>query len=222
MAANLITLVRILMAFSVILMFHGNFLWCVTAAVLTLVVIYLDSLDGIIARKLGIASEFGALFDITGDRIVEHLYWIFFATVGLVSLWVPIIFLSRSFLVDTLRAVAFSKAGKTPFGEKSMMRAGVTHFLTASRFSRGIYGVGKVIAFILLGSVLALSKAPQNALALLPAALPALLATITNVLVWIVVAMNLIRGIPVLIDGRGYLLENQTPKTVKNENLGSV
>lgn len=222
MAANLITLGRILMAFGVILMFHGNFFWCAAAAVLTLVVIYLDSLDGIVARRRGTTSEFGALFDITGDRIVEHIYWIFFATAGLVSLWVPIIFLSRSFLVDTLRAVAFSKAGKTPFGEKSMMRAGVTHFLTASRFSRGVYGAGKVIAFILLGTLFAISKAPKDMLEILPATFPTLLASITHVLVWIVVAMNLIRGVPVLIDGRGYLFEKHIYKAVENENLGSV
>ena len=74
MAANVITLGRIFLTFFVILLFQSGFYFRVSAIILTLVVISLDSLDGIVARKLGLASEFGALFDITGDRIVEHIY----------------------------------------------------------------------------------------------------------------------------------------------------
>ena len=137
MAANIITLGRILLSFVAILLFQGGFEWRITAVILTIFVIYLDSLDGIVARKLGVASDFGALFDITGDRIVEHVYWIFFTAMGMVSFWVPIIYVSRSFLVDTVRTVAFTKEGKTPFGEKSMMRSRITYLLSASRVSRG-------------------------------------------------------------------------------------
>lgn len=207
MAANLITLLRILMAFGVILMFQGGFVLSVAAVFTTALVIYLDSLDGIIARKLGIESDFGALFDISGDRIVEHVYWIFFAVMGLVSIWVPVIFLSRSFLVDAIRSVAYAREGKTPFGRKTMMRGRLTHFLAASRFSRGVYGGGKLTAFLLLGCCLTLARAPADIIQWLPANLPAMVELLTAVVVWTVVAMNLIRGIPVLIDGRRYLYE---------------
>ncbi len=204
MAANLITLLRILLAAAVILMFQGGFGLCVAAVLTTALVIYLDSLDGIIARKLGIESDFGALFDISGDRIVEHVYWIFFAVMGLVSIWVPVIFLSRSFLVDAIRSVAYAREGKTPFGRKTMMRGRLTHFLAASRFSRGVYGAGKVTAFLLLGGCLTLSRAPADLLHELPVHLPALLESLTTGVVWTVVVMNLIRGIPVLLEGRRY------------------
>jgi len=212
MAANIITLGRIVLTFFVIILFLGGFYFRITAVLLTVLVIYLDSLDGIVARKLGLASEFGALFDITGDRIVEHIYWIFFTSVGIVSFWVPIIFVCRSFLVDTLRSVAFAKEGKTPFGEKSMMRSSFTHFLTASRFSRAVYGAGKVLAFLLLGAILALNKKPdllsQNAFDQFK--------LFTQSIVWIVVAMNLIRGLPVLWDGRAYLFDKKFPRLLKD------
>ena len=113
MSANIITLTRVLLAMLTLVMFQMGFYFRVAALPLMIIVFYMDSLDGYVARKLGIASDFGALFDITGDRIVEHVYWIFFTAIGLVNFWVPIIFVSRSFLVDTVRSMAFSREGKT-------------------------------------------------------------------------------------------------------------
>ena len=158
MAANIITLGRIVLVFLVILLFQAGFYIRLIAVALTILVIWLDSLDGYVARKLGVASDFGALFDITGDRIVEHIYLIFYTAMGVVNFWVPVIFITRSFLVDTLRSVAFSREGKTPFGSKTMMKSKISTFLTASRFSRAVYGVSKVVAFILLGLILAFQK----------------------------------------------------------------
>ncbi|NOX37352.1 MAG: CDP-alcohol phosphatidyltransferase family protein [Calditrichaeota bacterium] len=217
MAANIITLARIVLAFVVIVLLQMGFYYRVAGVLLTILVIYLDSLDGYVARRLGVASDFGALFDITGDRIVEHVFWIFFSSVGLVSVWVPIIFISRSFLVDTLRSVAYAKEGRTPFGEKTLMRSAFTRFLTASPFSRTIYAVGKVVAFVLLGTLLVF----QEGFAMLQHWVPPQrlgdLYLITELVVWVVVAMNLIRGIPVLIDGRFYLFERQFPRELKDE-----
>lgn len=216
MTANIITLGRILLTFIVIIFFQMGFYWRIAALLLTILVIYLDSLDGIVARKLGVASEFGALFDITGDRIVENIYWILFTAVGLVSMWVPIIFISRSFLVDTLRGVAFAKEGKTPFGEKSMMRSPITRFLTASRFSRAVYGAGKLIAFIMLGMILVIQEGFDTLEPIMPANFFGNFILATEILVWVVVILNLIRGLPVLWDGRVYLFEKTLPRELKD------
>ena len=218
MAANIITLGRIIMVFLVIVLFQMGFYWRLLAVALTILVIYLDSLDGYVARKLGVASDFGALFDITGDRIVEHIYLIFYSAMGVVNFWVPIIFITRSFLVDTLRSVAFSKAGKTPFGNKTMMRSSLSRFLTASRFSRAVYGGAKVIAFVLLGFILAFQQAYRQNINWLPATTFANIVLITTAVVWIMVVFNLIRGIPVLIDGRTYLFEKYLPRSLKADN----
>ncbi len=211
MSANIITIARILLSFVSIIMFQYDFYWRSSAVVLTLIVFYMDSLDGVVARKLGVASDFGALFDITGDRIVEHVYWIFFTALGMVSIWVPIIFVSRSFLVDTVRSVAFSKTGKTPFGEKSMMKSSFTRFLTASRFSRGLYGFVKVTTFLFLGTILVFEKK-----LLIANEIFIVFKVTTEVLIWVTVAMNLIRGIPVLLDGRYYLFEDKYPRELKD------
>jgi len=216
MSANSITLIRIILAIVTLVMFQLGFPFRAAAVFATIVVFYLDALDGYIARKLGTASDFGALFDITGDRIVEHVYWIFFTYMKMVSIWVPIIFISRSFLVDTVRSVAFSKEGKTPFGEKSMARSPFTLFLTGGRFMRGFYGIIKVVTFVLLGCILVLrADSGQVGQFLSPGFLPNLIV-FTNIIVWITTAICIIRGLPVLWDGRFYLFEKYFPRELKD------
>ncbi len=216
MGANVITLGRIFLAFVVLVLFQMDFYERAVAVGLTILVIYLDSLDGFVARKLGLASDFGALFDITGDRIVEHVYWIYFATTGLISFWVPIIIVSRSFLVDMLRSVAYAREGKTPFGEKTMMRHPLTRFLTASPFSRSLYAVAKVAAFVLLGLILTFQVGFEQITHWIRPEQFGQLVRLSGFFVWLAVALNLMRGIPVLIDGRHYLFEKRYPRTLKN------
>lgn len=217
MAANIITIIRIFLVFVVIALFQFGFGWRLGAVALTILVLWLDSLDGYVARKLGVASDFGALFDITGDRIVEHIFLIFFAAMGVLSYWVPMIFVARSFLVDTLRSVAYSREGKTPFGEKTMMKSKFTRFLTASRFMRALYGATKLSIFVLLGLILAFSEGYQQGIRWLPLPWFAIGVIVTKVLVWVTVALNLIRGIPVLWDGRFYLFDKYLPRELKDE-----
>ena len=216
MTANIITLIRIGLAIVTLVMFQMGFYFRIGAILLTGLVFYMDALDGYLARKLGVASDFGALFDITGDRIVEHVYWIFFTVLGMVSIWVPIIIVSRSFSVDTVRSVAFSKEGKTPFGENSMMRSPFTLFLTSGRFMRGLYGFMKVFTFALLGCILALEVDSGLVRSHLPARFMSDLTLLTTVCVWITTVLCLVRGIPVLWDGRYYLFEKYFPRELKD------
>jgi CDP-diacylglycerol---glycerol-3-phosphate 3-phosphatidyltransferase len=217
MAPNLITLGRIFLALAVMVIFQMGFYWRLAAVILTIIVIYLDSLDGFVARKLGQASDFGALFDITGDRIVEHIYLIFYCAVGLVTFWVPVIFVTRSFLVDTLRSVAFSREGKTPFGRKTMMKSPFTRFLTASPFSRTLYGVSKIAVFILLGLIYTLHRGSEEGVQWLTRDEVADLSAVTQTLVWVMVVLNLVRGLPVLWDGRFYLFDKYLPREMKKD-----
>ncbi len=216
MSANIITLSRIFLAMITLIMFQMGFFFRIAALLITMLVFYMDSLDGYIARKLGVASDFGALFDITGDRIVEHVYWIFFTALGMVSIWVPIIIISRSFLVDMVRSFAFSKEGKTPFGEKSMMRSPFTLFLTSGRFMRSLYGFMKVFTFVLLGFILIVKADSGLINRFLPLNFLPNFIVFATVCVWITTALCLIRGLPVLWDGRYYLLDKYFPREIKD------
>lgn len=176
----------------------------VAAVILTVVVIAMDGLDGYLARRLDVTSELGGVLDITADRIVEHIFWISFAVGGQVGLWVPLVVMTRSFLVDTARGLALAH-GKSAFGGDTMMRSPVSRFLTGSRFMRNLYGVAKVAAFVLLGSVVAVSRSLAAGDPVLSGQGLRALELAADVAVWLTVILCVARGIPVLLDSRAYL-----------------
>jgi len=205
MEANILTLLRIALVFVAIGLFELRYpVILALATVLVAIVLYLDALDGFIARKLKVASDFGALFDIVGDRIVEAVLWIYFAIAGMVSLWVPMIVITRGFLTDSVRTVAF-QSGHTAFGEKTMMKSPLTRFMVASRFSRGLYGGMKAALFVYLGFLRFLAAAIETHGWPISNGTMDLLQLIATILAYATVALCIIRGLPVLWDGRGIL-----------------
>ena len=148
--ANLITVGRLILLYVIIaLIYFGN----VTVITLCMPaiggVIALDGLDGWVARKRKSTSQFGAIFDIAGDRVVENCLWVVFAHLHLIPVWVPLLVLTRGFIVDSVRSVSY-KDGMTAFGSNNMMRSDFTRWLTAGRFMRGLYGYAKAFGFVFL------------------------------------------------------------------------
>jgi CDP-diacylglycerol---glycerol-3-phosphate 3-phosphatidyltransferase len=194
--ANLVSLLRVLLAFVVVgMLFFPTQAVYLSAFVLTIIVIWMDGLDGYLARKLGEASKTGAVIDILGDRIVEVTYWIAFLAVGWIPLWVSLVVVVRGILVDGVRSVAFEK-GYTAFGSSTMMQSKIGVFLVSSRASRWLYAAFKAIAF----SLLILAFTPG-----LPETLTAMVIPIAYVSVYITVFFCVVRGLPVLIEARRFL-----------------
>jgi phosphatidylglycerophosphate synthase len=205
MTPNQITVVRVAMAFAAVALFGRN-AWANLAAVaMTIGAIALDGLDGFIARKRKLATPLGAQLDILGDRIVENLFFTFFAVAGLASLWVPVFFFVRGTLTDWVRSLA-AREGRTAFGGNSMLESGWARALVASRTSRAAYGALKCMAFCWLGLALALVRSPELAGAVAPVAREVFLAG-CDVLVVTTVAFCLVRALPVLWEGRRYLVQ---------------
>ena len=145
--ANLITIIRIIIAFiAICLLFFQTPASYITSFILTIIAIWFDGLDGFVARLLKESSKFGAVLDILGDRIVENIYWIVFAVLGWIPVWVPLIVVTRGILTDGVRSIALEQ-GYTAFGSTTMMQTKIGHFLVASNFSRGSYAVTKAFAF---------------------------------------------------------------------------
>jgi CDP-diacylglycerol--glycerol-3-phosphate 3-phosphatidyltransferase len=167
-----------------------------------------DGLDGWVARRRGSTSQFGAVFDIAGDRVVENALWIVFADLDLIPVWVPLLVMTRGFLVDGLRALSYSE-GMTAFGEKNMMRSELTRWLTAGRFMRGLYGYAKALGFMFLTGLVAYRQQDTT---------DTFLGTVYDfepfrfvgwVLVWMAVALTVIRGLPVIIDAFAMMAEQE-------------
>lgn len=199
MKAAIVTLLRVLLVFVIVALFQRGFYLNAIATTLTSVIIAMDALDGYIARRYGETSAQGAVFDILGDRIVENVLWIYFACVGEYSFWVPAIVITRDVVVDTLRSMAFAE-GKTAFGEKTMQKAGWAKLLVSSRISRALYATSKAVCFTFLGAVITARSAEVSA------AWMNYLTDIKYILVYGTVAFCLLRGFPVVWEGREYLL----------------
>jgi len=191
--ANTITLARLpLLILLVALLFVP--LWQVQMVGLGLLIILflLDWFDGFVARLRHEVTEMGAVLDVALDRAVENILWITFMYLGLVPLWVPIVFLIRSFVVDGMRGVALSR-GKSGFG---MMHSPWGRFLVASRFMRAFYGLAKAVVFCQLYLTHALAlKDPRVLVTWQP---------LNQTLILLAVGLCVLRGIPVILDGRIY------------------
>jgi len=205
--ANAITVGRVGLLFIIIWVMYGSnpsvVQWCGPAIA---VVILGDALDGWVARKRNETSQFGAIFDIVGDRVVEVACWVVFAHMGLLPVWVPLLVIARAFFVDGLRSASYSD-GMTPFGKNNMMRSKLTNWLTAGRAMRAFFGFAKLAAFVFLAIMAAhrLPGGPETVLGRLGGY--GWFVVTGWVLVWAAVALTVIRALPVVFDAVAYLRE---------------
>jgi len=68
-----------------------------------------DMLDGQIARKYGLVTNFGKIMDPLADKILVYSAFCCMVEIGLVPAWMLIIILAREFIVAGMRTVAASE-----------------------------------------------------------------------------------------------------------------
>ncbi|MES1942978.1 CDP-alcohol phosphatidyltransferase [Salinisphaera sp. PC39] len=194
--ANLITFGRCVLLFVLLLIVYwGSPGLQLLNAPLVLLVIALDGVDGWVARRRNEESVFGATFDIAADRIVENVLWVVLAHLGLIGVWVPLLFIVRGNLVDAIRSKGASE-GTAAF---DMMKTPVGRFLVAGRFMRAFYAVVKAVTFAWV-----LLWQPFPALA--PdcwAAWAGPIQAVSLALVIVSAALCVIRGLPVVLEFLG-------------------
>ncbi len=197
--ANTITLARIpLLVGVVLLLYLGSPGVQVATAAVVLVLILMDTLDGVIARRRQEVTMLGSKLDIAVDRIVELVMWVVYAHLGLISVVIPLIVIIRGGLVDTVRSFSLVW-GETSFG---MMQTKWGRRLVASGFMRTTYGISKALAFCTLALGLGLKGLWANT----PKANGAeAILTFAVVMSWIAAAMCILRGAPVLLEAPALL-----------------
>ena len=201
--ANLITVIRLIVLFGTVALLYTRQPWAVTCVViLVYLIIASDALDGIVARRRGRADEFGAVFDIAGDRVVEMTFWIVFAHLDVIPVWIPLAMITRGFMIDAMRSLGL-KEGKTAFGTNSMMRSPITQWLTGSRFMRAFYGVAKVLAFAFLAGLFGARLPHTNGFLSRYNTVGGRIAT--WFFVYSAVVLSFVRGLPVVYDSWDYL-----------------
>lgn len=193
--ANAVTLARLpLLAGIVALFYVPSSAVRALALGLLVVMLWMDAVDGQIARRRGETSLLGSVLDIASDRIVELILWVVFAQLGLIPVWIPLLILPRGVLVDSLRGVMVAQ-GVEPFKATSSRLA---QLVVQSRTARGLYGVSKFVAFVLLALEHALrGTAPLVAV---PGGWMDVLHGLAYAASIVALVFCWVRGVPVLIE----------------------
>ncbi|MBN1399354.1 MAG: CDP-alcohol phosphatidyltransferase family protein [Anaerolineae bacterium] len=193
--ANLITLGRLPLLLIIVLLLAADAppARLVTVGLLPLL-IAMDSLDGIVARRRHEVSLLGSVLDIMVDRAVELVLWVCFAFYRLIPLAIPIIYVLRGTVVDSLRSMHVG-AGQAPF---KAMRTPLGSWLVGSPVMRSSYGVVKLLSFTGLALAHALRAYAERGAVAWPAARTTML--VFNVTSWIAVVLCLVRGVPVVVE----------------------
>src|SRR5262252_934433 len=218
---NKVTLLRVLVGFAAVGLFgHGT--WANLAAVaLTIASIALDALDGHLARKKQLATPLGAQIDILGDRMIENIFFTYFAVAGMVSLWLPVFFFARGSATDFLRGLAL-KAGHSGWGANAMLQTWWGRAFVGSRWSRGLYAALKCACFCYLGLELALTRGPMALLGPLTVEAHEAIRAGAQILAWLTALFCMFRGLPFFLEGGKFLFAALASKTSRKPARGEA
>ena len=197
---NVVTVTRLLLVFVVVILAYGRtLLEGLLAAVIAVLIIIGDWLDGHLARKLDQASPLGSVLDIAADRVLETVLWIVLADLSLIPIWIPIVVISRGIVTDSIRGYVL-QFGYSGFGKHTLQQSRVGRFLTGSPVMRTGYAVLKAFAF----GWLLLFEALREVLQRWPLFQANWIDTLLAIGYWAAVAAAVIcilRGIPVVVEG---------------------
>lgn len=107
---NKLTLLRI--ALTIVFLFflfaHGA-AYKVLALIIFAIAAFTDFLDGHIAKKQGLISDFGKFMDPIADKILVLAAFLAFVEMGLVAAWMVIVIIFRESIITGLRLMALRK-----------------------------------------------------------------------------------------------------------------
>lgn len=107
---NYLTLLRLVLTFVIMGLLHlRNFPAACWAAGLFLFACITDLLDGWVARRRGLISDFGKIMDPLADKVLVLGLFLTFVQMQLVAAWMVAIILAREFFITGLRIFALHK-----------------------------------------------------------------------------------------------------------------
>ena len=118
---NKLSLMRVLLVPVLVIVYYINTDWALMFLAPIFVVASLtDFLDGYIARKYNLVTQFGKFIDPLADKMIVMTALLLLSDAGLVPMWITIVIMTREFIVTGIRlitvgegkVIAASKLGK--------------------------------------------------------------------------------------------------------------
>ncbi|MCL2224626.1 MAG: CDP-diacylglycerol--glycerol-3-phosphate 3-phosphatidyltransferase [Defluviitaleaceae bacterium] len=109
---NKITLLRVVLIPAFLVVYLAQPLGALNAwvaLVLFVVAAVTDAIDGYLARKMGLVTNFGKLMDPLADKMLVCAAFIAFTATGSLPAWATIILISREFYISGLRQLALEQ-----------------------------------------------------------------------------------------------------------------
>ncbi|MFH0762714.1 MAG: CDP-diacylglycerol--glycerol-3-phosphate 3-phosphatidyltransferase [Candidatus Omnitrophota bacterium] len=108
--ANRLTILRIVLTFVFMFFLFCHGLWAKVASLAIFLMAALsDWLDGMIAHKRNMVTDFGRLMDPIADKILVLAAFAAFVQLQLIEAWMFMIIVSREILITSLRLFALNK-----------------------------------------------------------------------------------------------------------------
>ncbi len=119
-----------------------------------------DFLDGFLARKYNLVTDFGKVLDAIADKLLVNGVLIILATEGHISPIIPVVIVSRDIIVDSIKMVAGQKNGavgasNTGKAKTIFMLIGIT-LLLFYNLPFSIFNVYPATTLIMIGTVLSI------------------------------------------------------------------
>lgn len=116
-----------------------------------------DKLDGYLARKNNQITTFGKFLDPLADKILVLAAMCMLVEMGKLPAWIPIIVLSREFIVSGYRLIAVEKGGKVVAASNWGKLKTVTQMIAIILAFVDLHGFGKCFVGSLTGGELVLN-----------------------------------------------------------------
>ncbi len=156
-----------------------------------------DLLDGKIARKRGLVTDFGKFLDPLADKMLTTAAFLGFIAldIGYGAVWIAFIVLFREFAVSSIRLIASTSGGKVIAANiwgklKTVFQMiAIIFALTAKQFSE----------------ILAMFNVNAEVLALFEL----ILGVLTSILLWVSAILCIISGVIYIIDNKDFVKQTK-------------
>lgn len=150
--ANKITLFRVLsVPVIMVLLYQDTYATDIISLVLFIISSISDFLDGYIARKYNLITDFGKIVDPVADKIAITSVMLILIQLGRLDAWIVAVIVSRDLLIEGLRSMASSKGMIIAAGQWGKIKT-VFHMIAVSLLicNTDVFSINMII----LGNIL--------------------------------------------------------------------